>query len=232
MPISEATINKLENLLKLAKHEGTGKEEAQAAMLAAQRLAARHQLDLSEFELSSEEKEGIEVAEIKIMKNMSPWRYNVAEVIARNFRCRVVQSTSYFRNYERRLALVYIGLKSDVQIAKRVGSFAIEFGESGVVSYAKGGLFNISGTHKEAREIRDSWLHGYVAGIREAFAKQVSENTELALMIVEPPEVSEYFDTLKTHKVELNQPQASIVMAASDGYQKGRTFTGPQEQLT
>lgn len=231
MEISESTLTKIENLLKLANHERTSKEEAQAAMLAAQRLAARHQVDLAQLNIRPEVEEEVITEGVKFMKNASFWRYQVVKVIGENFRCKAYRQLMRDRQGSKAELLSLAGLKSDVAIASKIAVFAIEFAEKGVVVYAKGGLFNISGTHKEAREIRDSWLAGYIHGLSEVFAKQVQENKETALMVVVPQKVEDYFQDLGTRKLNMNVPKVSVLGAFNTGYKEGKNFQGPQEQL-
>jgi hypothetical protein len=111
-------INKIKKALKIA--EGSkNPEEAQTAMLTAQKLLAKHGLSMSDVKMDEVKKE-VTHEGIGLGKNLW-YEKGLAAIIGENFRC-----YSYI-SHDRRNAtrIVFMGLKEDVEIAKEVFGFAV-----------------------------------------------------------------------------------------------------------
>lgn len=104
------------------------------------------------------------------------WRYELAEIIARNFRCRV-----YLING---IDVVFYGYESDSKAALSTFSFLFKVGNKLSAKYYN----EYKKTHIDTHGVRNMYLNGFCSGIASALDKQCT-----ALMVVVPKEVEEAF---------------------------------------
>ena len=120
----ERLIERIKKLLALA--ESSNPNEAENAMLQAQRLMAEHGIRQNEVAGSVEKRaENITETRTDIGCKKCGWKVSLADVIASNFRCEAltVAPNRAFR-HERRI--VFIGEEADVEIATAIFSFAVK----------------------------------------------------------------------------------------------------------
>jgi len=117
----EELLTKIQNLLNTTTDKGASESEAQTAILLAQKLMAKHGLEMSDVEASGEpvSKEVAEAAGQDKGGVLQWWEKNLAKIIADNFRC-----YTFTRGYGRRYFIVFMGLKEDTEIAKGIFKFA------------------------------------------------------------------------------------------------------------
>ncbi len=170
-------LEKISKTLQLGTNNNN-ENEAQSAILAAQRLMAKYQItqeDVDTF-LNENESKDTEVITEKAENEMNndKWKRRLMIVIAKNFRCDV-----YYQNKK----LIVVGAKEDIQISKRVylyakqailNSFKIFFKENYNVEY-----ITPSNRNKYKRE----YAFGFIKGLSEKFEEQKS-NSELSLVII------------------------------------------------
>ena len=111
-------LEKISKTLQLGTNNNN-ENEAQSAILAAQRLMAKYQItqeDVDTF-LNENESKDTEVITEKAENEMNndKWKRRLMIVIAKNFRCDV-----YYQNKK----LIVVGAKEDIQISKRVYLYA------------------------------------------------------------------------------------------------------------
>lgn len=115
-------LKKIQNLLNTTTEKGASEAEAQNAILLAQKLMAKHGLDMADIEASSNDKETkkevIEGYGTEGFK-LAWWHKSLANVIANNFRCYY-----FMRSFYKETRIVFMGLKEDVEIAKSIFKFA------------------------------------------------------------------------------------------------------------
>lgn len=160
-------IETIKKVLELSQNNPS-KEEAQAAALKAQELMAKYHLSMSDIDMKDNE-----IDEIYVEVGLGhKWKYQLAHIIANNFCCK---HFLYGKD-----TVVFYGHKTDIMIATRV--FQNLF-------YIRNKLAG-----KEYRDAKsrgewtdglvNSWLSGYLAGIKSVLDAQCT-----ALMIVVPEDV-------------------------------------------
>ena len=174
--IKEDVLRKIKDLLELGdKSRNNSEEEAQAAMLMAQKLMAKYDISAEEVSGAEEEKYAHEMCEHK-------WDYAyripLAHILGKNFRCMV---------YSHGKKVVFMGHPSDAKICKATFEFAYDFimkkgsalyNKRYSMGYPTKGVFN-------------SYAHGFLTGLKEAFDVQCK-----ALAIVTPPDVVDKFNEI------------------------------------
>lgn len=155
-------ISKIEKLLALAGNNPS-ENEAQAAMLKAQKLMAEHNLDMAQFENKSQEKKEA-IAEYLQGYHNTHWAISLGKVICNNFRCNLLKAPGY--------GLVFVGLKGDVVICKAVFTFAAHTLEKNMMKlrrqYRKQGL--------PTDGISGDYAAGFIAGLKAKYNEQVNRN--------------------------------------------------------
>ena len=181
-------LERISKTLKLGTNN-SNENEAQSAILAAQRLMAKYHIsqeDINDF-LNENENLDAEVIEEKADSetNNVKWKRSLMITIAKNFRCDV---------YYNRGKLVIVGEKEDILICKRIylyakqailNSFKIFFKDNFAI-YAE----NASMRNKCKRQ----YAMGFIRGLSEKFEKQ-KVNSELALVVVNP-NVKKYLNNI------------------------------------
>lgn len=168
--VNEQVIEKIKKCLALANNNPS-EAEAQAALLQAQKLMAKYnvQVEMTEEEVLSYSQE------MCVHRYDAAYRKPLAHVIADNFRCK------YFLQGSR---IVFFGRDTDARIAKEAFEYAYEFAmkEGNKLenkAYAEYG---------SARGVHSSYTAGFIAGLKQALEAQCT-----ALMIVTPQDVKDEF---------------------------------------
>lgn len=168
--VNEQVIEKIKKCLALANNNPS-EAEAQAALLQAQKLMAKYnvQVEMTEEEVLSYSQQ------MCVHRYDAAYRKPLAHVIADNFRCK------YFLQGNR---IVFFGRDTDARIAKEAFEYAYEFAmkEGNRLenkAYAEYG---------SARGVHSSYTAGFIAGLKQALEAQCT-----ALMIVTPQDVKDEF---------------------------------------
>lgn len=202
----EKILNKIKNLLDLANNN-PNENEALAAALKAQELMAKYNIELDQLDNKQETREIVkEVYHQSGKHEMKRWKIGLANIIAKNFRCKV-----YFINKQ---DVVFYGYKEDAKIALQVFTYLYEIGNKFAVRY-------YNKCKKEGRDtqgVMNTYLIGFRDGAAEVLGKQCT-----ALMIVTPKEVTESFDEMaknwktSTTTVRMSGDAAAYSNGKSDG---------------
>lgn len=210
--MNEKIIEKIKKCLELANNNPS-EEEAKSAALMAQKLLAKYNISMSDIEDVAQEQ--IEESPVWFKDLVTwgaarGWKYELAEIVASNFRCK-----HFFYGKQ---AAVFYGHKTDVQVAKEIYTFLFKNGDKLANRLA----------HKANRETRkngygtntvgvyNSFVKGYMAGLREALDKQCT-----ALMVVVPEDVKDaYAERAKGFK-SMNAGMKNT-RYNSDAYNEGR----------
>lgn len=126
MAINEAKkdkmINRIKHMLNTTTEKGATPEEAENALLMAQRLMAQYGLEMSDVQDVAEQakKEIIKGYGMDKSERRVWWKGRLANVIADNFRC-----YTYFTNYgDGSMNVRFLGVKEDVEIAVELFKYA------------------------------------------------------------------------------------------------------------
>lgn len=183
----EDTIRRIKNLLELAGNNPS-EYEAQAAALAAQRLIAQHNIRDNELLMTADEV--IEEIESGNYKG-NPWAVKLAHAIADNFRCRIYFTYEGYKSYwtdrftKTEERVVFMGYETDAIAAKETFDRLFSIGSK----LAEKECRKARKERGTASGVKNSFLLGFVAGIRAELEKQCT-----ALVLVRPKEVDDYAD--------------------------------------
>lgn len=172
MTNTEKMIDRVKKLLALSGNNPS-EEEARSALMMANRLIAKYNLDLSE-----ETGEKVEYSMLPATHpNNNGYRIPLASVIAPSFRCRVIMvgNTVYF-----------FGRKQDAEACVEVYNYVYRVSRSLAKKLERK-------AKKEGRSIHglaNSYWNGFVMGIKQELDAQCK-----ALMVVVPDDVNKEFDS-------------------------------------
>lgn len=185
----DTVISRIRKLLALG-HDGANAEEATSAVLMAQRLIAKY--DIADDELH--DGDGVESdicgIETEPLVTAKSWRWNLAHLIADNFRCKVYESPDLGTAKRTgrlvvRKKFIFYGYEQDAQAACLAFIYLYRTGNrlaGAVVRSLKRKGSSVNGAF-------NSYITGFLAGLRVELEKQSME-----LMLVMPLAVSEQFE--------------------------------------
>lgn len=208
MKTKEEILEKIKGLLALGdSNKNNSDEEAKAAMLKAQQLMAKYDIDIQEVEDKEEEQYSHEMCEHK-------WDYAyripLANVLGKNFRCMV---------YTKGKSIVFMGHPSDAKICKATFEFAYQFIQKrGNALYNKRYSMGYS-----TKGVFNSYAHGFIVGLKEAFDVQCQ-----ALAIITPQDVIDEFTNISkewaTKKRKNIANDATDIEIWREGRRDGKKF--------
>lgn len=196
----EKIINTIKKHLAKAKDTaGTTIPEAQAAMLKAQEMMAKHKI--SELEVQGQATKPTNVIEVRISdESRMWWKHNLANLIAKNFRCmllRAVTDSAKGLHY-----FTLFGQEEDVEVAKEV----YEYTENAVNLMSKRYRTKLRKQGCSIDGVRDDYIRGFIAGLTDKFEDQADDNPSWALVMVGvPPIVKEAWDNKQKDKEQKRQ---------------------------
>ena len=169
----EDALNLIQKLFNLGdKERNNSDQEAELAILKAQKLMAEYDISIEEIKEEKEPEYSHEMCEHK-------WNYGyripLANVLAKNFRCEL---------YEIGKSIVFMGRKVDATICRQTFEFAYkyimkrgnqEYNRRYEMGYTTRGVFN-------------SYARGFIIGLKKSLDEQC-----VALAIVTPPDVTAKF---------------------------------------
>ena len=169
---NKETVDKVKKLLALANDTAATEEEAKTAMLMAQKLMAKE--DIDEDDLGEDEKQRMVMRSVFVPKNPQ-WCLILADVIAKNFKCEAFQ-------FGTAPGVHFLGYEGDVEVCVQVFEYARKicnrFACREVRKYEKWGE-NTNGVYY-------SYCMGFMVGVKSALDRQCK-----ALMIITPPEIKQ-----------------------------------------
>ncbi|WP_379142321.1 DUF2786 domain-containing protein [Paenibacillus sp. sgz500992] len=215
MDYMDSAIRKIQKALKLANGNSNA-DEAQAAILLAQRLMAKH--GLTAQDVGAEEEAAPEARKSSIRKSRVEWWHRkLNSIIADNFRC--------FGFFTSGRNIGFLGLPEDVDIAIEVYGFA----ESAIKYHASEYLkYNsYSSSRRVSNGIKNDYISGFLEGLREKFKEQVALEC-FSLVLVKHEVVIKAHDnagwtaakTIQVNSMGDNE-------ARTQGYRDGRDFNNP-----
>lgn len=181
-------LDRISKALRLGTNNSNA-NEAQNAILAAQKLMAKYHISQEEVDdfLNENDKKTGEVVEEGAANEMNndKWKRKLMITIAKNFRCDV-----YYQNKK----LMIVGEKEDILISKRIYLYAKEAILNSFKKFFKENynyyIIDSSTRNKYKRE----YAYGFIKGLSEKFEEQKA-NSELSLVVVNA-NVKEYLSKI------------------------------------
>ena len=218
---------KIKKLLALA--ESPVEAEAQAALLKARELMAKHKL--SERDLKEADEQEVKDVELEITcsKRRDPWIMNLAGVIAENYCCKGYRRRSPGSQTYR---MGFIGFEDDVEICTAIFKYAVDCVLEKTKEIKK--AYKRDGLRADyIRKVCDSYGYGFVSGTNKAFKKQQEENQQKwGLVLVIPREVQEASAHWRNHEFKARTAQIENLhrSAFNTGFTDGKRFD-PKHRL-
>lgn len=226
MENKELIIDKIRKLLKLATSKN--ENEAQTAMLMAQKYMAMHNIEMSQVEDAPIDHDVIEEKADK-KAHRTKWKRSLASVIANNFRCDI-----YYKGHGN-YSTLFVGKKDDIDICKTVYQSAVMFIDKNFSEYwnnegkwvTEFDLFGDPDLHcrverplSDSIRMKDSYARGFIKRLRQRFEEQkvVAEKEGWGLVLVKDTDVVEYMQQ-KTFTGSLSS--SSVNGIDSDAFTQG-----------
>lgn len=182
---------RIKKLLALA--ESDYEHEAESALLKAQQLMGMHGLSAESVaapEQGEAQKREVATESVGWSGRLPFWQKQLALVIAENFRCHVYTDIDEFGADSLR-CFKLIGLSDDVEVAADVLAFGFCYAEMSWQRFRK----NVRSPDRyTTNRVKEDYFAGFIKGLREKFAEQVSEK---GLMIIKDQLVEESYADLK-----------------------------------
>lgn len=204
----ENVIAKIKALFERTTENGCTEAEAIAAALAAQRLIVRHNVTDEELSERREDEPIVEVRSSEVSRN---WASELAQVIARSFRCKTYLETRS-RKRSKMKAYVFMGCETDATAAQVAFDYLYRIGNELANQEARRQreLYDSC----SSRGVRPSFCMGFARGVEDELERQ-----SLALMVVTPRRVEDAFME-RTAGWGTYSPSASLTDL--DAYGNGR----------
>ncbi len=189
-------IAKIQGLLKLAQ-DNPDDEEGQTALLMAQRLLLKYNLSMENVQdQSNKDKDVIKESMTEKVSRMLWWKMQLHAILANNFRCKSIRTRNFV---SRKTYLRFVGYEADVKFAAKI--------YEATLMYLDYRLKRI----REQRlgvEYKNSYLLGFLSGIKGRFEEQVESLDEFSLVLQVPVEVEKKYEKLKNF--EQSKPDFEI----------------------
>ena len=198
--------DKIQKLLNLAGNN-PNEEEAQAALLKAQKLMAQYNVDLESLGDGKKElKCSLELTKVKA----NPRDNQVQIIIANAFACKPIISCGRH--------LMFFGREDNAKAAKSCMEFIHKTMEQGIRRVCK--EYGLKSSERGASDIYNGYAKGFVEGLKETVGAQT-----VALAVVVPEDVKEAFSkkfpSLKSYKGKGTNWDPSYQDAYHQGKQDG-----------
>lgn len=217
-------LEKISKALRLGTNN-SNQNEAQSAILAAQRLMAKYRISQEEIDdfINEKDNQDTQVIEENAEKEMNneKWKKRLMITIAQNFRCDV-----YYKGGK----LVIVGAKEDILISKRVYLYAKQailntfkkfFKENYDLSFKDDSFRN---------KCKRDYAYGFIKGLSQKFEEQKAKS-EMSLVVINP-DVKTYLDNINfTGVFRGRRTRIDSNYCYEEGKYNGRTLADIDSQM-
>lgn len=204
----------------LALSASPNEKEAQAALLKARELMAKHKLRPEECQTDANAKVIVRTVGVECTKMTDTWALALGGVIARQYCCRVYRSHVHGA---KKVMVGFAGLEDDFEVCRRIYLYAYDCVKSRCRDIRRGHKDICGAT--ELREMCNAYGWGFCSGLSAAFQEQEKQHQEWGLVLVVPAAVNEKMDKMgkptKFATAKLDGWRAKYVNA---GYEEGKNF--------
>ena len=187
METKQKIVEKIKKALALANNN-KNPNEAEAAMLMAQKMMAKYHIEMQEVEEAEEpeiQQDGVEIKK-------GSWRKSLIKLICNNYRC-----DCYIQGVGGK-KIIIVGAKEDIEIAKTIYEFAENQLIDGFNKYFENNYTEYTSIQVK-NAVRKDFADGFIRGLNEKFEKQkeeeIKENQQYALVLTNT-KVEEFMDNL------------------------------------
>lgn len=194
--------DKIQKLLNLAGNN-PNEEEAQAALLKAQKLMAQYNVDLESIDSKKELKCSLELTKVKA----NPRDNQVQVIIANAFACKPIISCGRH--------LMFFGREDNAKAAKSCMEFIHKTMERGIRRVCR--EYGLESSERGASAIYNGYAKGFIEGLRDTVGAQT-----VALAVVVPEDVKEAFSKRFPSVSQYKGKGASWDPSYEDAYHQGK----------
>lgn len=212
----EDVILKIQKLLALSK--SSNDNEAQTAMMMAQRLLIKYKLSIKDIEQYKNELIKVNENRTGIRFRGSNWKSNLSQVIADNFGCYLFYRTG--RTHE----ICFYGKEEDVIICNIILDYAIKCINSNGDKLIK--KLKKDRRRKYFNGIKNDYALGFIRGLDERFEAQLQSNKEWALVLVKNQVVIDKYNEFSSDfgKIQTDIKYDNHLFAFKLGKEDGKKF--------
>lgn len=231
-------IRKVKGLLAIAK-DHKNDEESQSAFILAQKLMIQYGIEVSEVEDESLEKDERSIGEesVTVFKRLYWWERRLAQIIAQNFRVKYFLNSQRIGRQQKR-RIVFYGFGRDLELSKEMYLLAYEV----LVFHSKEYIHQyyqkndcLKRDRYVTESLKSSYINGFLLGLEERFAEQVSELRQVyELLVLVPEAVEEAYAKYSSDwgkSLSLRAPAVEVSEAYQKGYGDGKDIDFTQRTL-
>lgn len=211
--MKEKIIEKIKKALALSNNN-KNTNEAQAAMLMAQKMMAKYHIEMQEVE----DVEEAEIQENEVNIKKGSWRKSLMKLICNNYRCDCFLKGSTGKR------MIIVGAKEDIEIAKTIYEFAENQLINGFNKYFKNNYEEYTAIQIK-NAVKKDYAHGFIRGLNEKFARQKAEEIkkdEQYALVVTNKKVEEYMNNLNFKGYYKSRKKDSFMFADPYAFINGR----------
>lgn len=210
-------ISKISKLLALAGNNPSA-EEAEAAMLKAQELMAKHSISMTEVKGGESPKKDA-ITHIIQGGHKSAWKMALARLISSNFRCDYLKYVGE--------GILFVGLEEDLQICISIYNYATLVLDKGMKKIRK--EYRKQGRPTDG--VAETYATGFIKGLQSKFNEQIKEQ-KWEIVLVKDSAVVEKTQSLITGKSSTRGlKNTGDLEAFQKGFKAGKSCGTPQKQL-
>lgn len=214
----EDIISRIRKLLALGR-DNSSAEEATSAVLMAQRLIVKYGVADDELNVKGGASADIIGVDTEPLVSARAWRWHLANLIAKNFRCKTWESEVIRRSFRTGMAVwakqfTFYGYEQDAQAASLAFTYLYRTGNR----LANAAVRKLRRKGRSVNGAYNSYLTGFLSGLRTELEKQSME-----LMVVMPLAVAERYESEVAPDIESSPGrELSCDYRRSDLIEQGR----------
>lgn len=220
-------IEKIEKLIALSGSDN--ENEAKAAMLKAQELMAKYEIEQDRIDPERKKERPVVCFTSPMFRD--DWCVDVGSLIANNFRCRAIISQR--RNSGGAYRLKFFGFEEDAEISINVFNYAVKV--------IRKRMATLRAIYRDAerefgRNEKMAYVDGFRSGLYRNFEEQKKQSESFALALLVPEAVVKFVDEIpgmeEYNRREYQQKRENDVLRQA-GYVDGKAFqnAGDKERL-
>lgn len=214
---------KIAKLLALAA--SPNEKEAQAALLKARELMAKHKLTAEECQEGQTVKVIRQTVGVECTQQTNPWAVSLGGIISKRYCCQVYRQHA---KGAKKVTVGFVGLEDDFDVCRRIFLYAYQCVEARCKRIRARERGRSS---KEVREMCNAYGWGFCYGLEAAFQEQEKEHQEWGLVLAVPQAVEDVISKMNKltpfGTVSVDGWRAKY---ANAGYVEGKKFV-PERQL-
>ncbi len=219
-----AIKDKIAKLLALSA--SPNEKEAQAALLKARELMAKHKLTPEECQEQTTAKVVVRPVGVECTKQTDSWALTLGGIIGKRYCCRVYRQHA---KGAKKVMVGFAGLEDDFEVCRKIYLYAYQCVKNRCEHIRARERKRSSG--KEVREMCNAFGLGFCYGLEAAFQSQEQEHQEWGLVLAVPQAVEDAMSHMSKPTpfgtVSIDGWRAKY---ASAGYAEGKKFV-PEQQL-